>query len=268
MDIWQSILLGFVQGLTEFIPVSSSGHLELVQQIFQFSGENFHLFLEFINLGTLLALLIYFRKRIVRIIKNVITEHSYKLALNILITSIPAGIIGLVLGDIIENNGFFSSLYTVAVAMIVVGLIMIVIDRLPHLSSLKNENSLSPGRALIIGLSQTVALIPGTSRSASTIIAGRLVGLDSESAAEYSFLASIPIMCGVCLKIFLTSTGRDYFAANLGPLLLGNLVAFLVGLLALKFLLGYLKKPKSLQTFGKYRIVLGLLVLGVLLILA
>lgn len=268
MDIWQSILLGFVQGLTEFIPVSSSGHLELVQQIFQFSGENFHLFLEFINLGTLLALLIYFRKRIVRIVKNVVTEHNYKLALNILITSIPAGIIGLVLGDLIENNGFFNSLYTVAVAMTVVGLIMVIIDRLPHLSSLKNENSLSPGRALIIGLSQTFALIPGTSRSASTIIAGRLVGLDSESAAEYSFLASIPIMCGVCLKMFLTSTGRDYFATNLGPLLLGNLVAFLVGLLALKFLLGYLKKPKSLQTFGKYRIVLGLLVLGVLLILA
>lgn len=268
MDIWQSILLGFVQGLTEFIPVSSSGHLELVQQIFQFSGENFHLFLEFINLGTLLALLIYFRKRIVRIIKNVITEHSYKLALNILITSIPAGIIGLVLGDVIENNDFFNSLYTVAIAMTVVGLIMVIIDRLPHLSSLKNENSLSPGRALIIGLSQTFALIPGTSRSASTIIAGRLVGLDSESAAEYSFLASIPIMCGVCLKMFLSSTGRNYFAANFGPLLLGNLVAFLVGLFALKFLLGYLKKPKSLQTFGKYRIVLGLLVLGVLLILA
>ncbi len=268
MDIWQSILLGFVQGLTEFIPVSSSGHLELVQQIFQFSGENFHLFLEFINLGTLLALLIYFRKRIVRIVKNVVTEHSYKLALNILITSIPAGIIGLVLGDVIENNSFFNSLYTVAVAMTVVGLIMVIIDRLPRLSSLKNENSLSPGRALIIGLSQTFALIPGTSRSASTIIAGRLVGLDSESAAEYSFLASIPIMCGVCLKMFLSSTGRSYFATNFGPLLLGNLVAFLVGLFALKFLLGYLKKPKSLQTFGKYRIVLGLLVLGVLLILA
>ena len=106
MNIWQSILLGFVQGLTEFIPVSSSGHLEIAQQIFQFSSENFHLFLEFINLGTLLALLIYFRKRIVRIVKNVVTERNYKLALNILITSIPAGVIGLVLGDIIENNGF------------------------------------------------------------------------------------------------------------------------------------------------------------------
>lgn len=268
MDIWQSILLGFVQGLTEFIPVSSSGHLELVQQIFQFSGENFHLFLEFINLGTLLALLIYFRKRIIQIIKNVITERNYKLALNLLITSIPAGIIGLALGGIIENNSFFSSLFTVSAAMAIVGLIMLVVDYLPHLSSLKNENSLSPVRALIIGLSQTFALIPGTSRSASTIIAGRLVGLNSESAAEYSFLASIPIMCGVCLKILLSSAGREYFFANLRPLLLGNLVAFLVGLFALKFLLQYLKKPGSLRTFGKYRIVLGLLVLGVLLILA
>jgi len=268
MDVWQSILLGFVQGLTEFIPVSSSGHLELVQQIFQFSGENFHLFLEFINLGTLLALLIYFRKRIINIVRNVVTEHNYKLALNLLITSIPAGIIGLILGSFIEQNSFFSSLFTVSIAMVVVGLIMVIIDHLPHLSTLKNENSLSPGRAFIIGLSQTFALIPGTSRSASTIIAGRLVGLDSESAAEYSFLASIPIMCGVCLKIFLSSAGREYFFANLGPLLLGNLVAFLVGLFALKFLLNYLKKPRSLQTFGKYRIVLGLLVLGVMLILA
>lgn len=268
MDIWQSILLGLVQGLTEFIPVSSSGHLELVQQICQFSSENFHLFLEFINLGTLLALLIYFRTRIFGIIKDIFVNKNYKLALNILITSIPAGLIGLILGDFIEQNTFFNSIYTVAIAMALVGLVMILIDRLPHLSKLKDENALTPGRALTIGLLQTFALIPGTSRSASTIIAGRLMGLNSESAAEYSFLASIPIMCGVCLKMFLSSTGRDYFLANLDSLLLGNLVAFLAGLIALKFLLAYLKKPGSLQTFGKYRLVLGLLVLGVMLILA
>ena len=113
MDIFQSILLGFVQGITEFIPVSSSGHLELVQQLFNFSGENFHLFLEFINLGTLLALLIYFRKRIWKIIKDIFVEKNYRLALNILITSIPAGIIGLLISSFIEENSFFSSLYTV-----------------------------------------------------------------------------------------------------------------------------------------------------------
>lgn len=268
MDIFQSILLGFVQGLTEFIPVSSSGHLELVQQLFGFAGENFHLFLEFINLGTLLALLIYFRKRIWKIIKDIFTEKNYKLALNLLITSIPAGIIGLILSGFIEEQSFFSSLYTVCGAMGIVGLVMVAIDHLPHMSKLKDENELTPIRALIIGLLQTFALIPGVSRSGSTIIAGRIVGMDSESSAEYSFLASIPIMAAVCLRMFLSSTGRAYFAANLGPLLLGNLVAFVVGLIALRFLLAYLKKPKSLQSFGKYRIIVACLVIGTMLILA
>lgn len=268
MDIFQSILLGFVQGATEFIPVSSSGHLELIRQLCGFASENFHLFLEFINLGTLLALLIFFRKRIWKIIKNVFVEKNYKLALNLLITSIPAGIIGLILSGFIESNSFFSSLYTICAAMGIVGLIMIIIDRLPHMSHLYSEGGLTPARALIIGLTQTFALIPGVSRSGSTIIAGRLVGLDSKSAAEYSFLASIPLMAAVCLRMFLSSSGREYFSANLGPLLLGNLVAFIVGLIALRFLLKYLKKPKSLQSFGKYRVIVACLVVGTMLILA
>lgn len=185
MDIFQAILLGIVQGLTEFIPVSSSGHLEIVQHIFGFSGENFHLFLEFINLGTLLALLIYFHKRIWKIIKNVFRERNYKLAINIVITSIPAGLAGLLLASWIEDNDFFSSLFTVSIAMGLVGLVMIFIDRIPHMSDLKDENQLTPKRALIIGLSQVLALIPGTSRSGTTIVTGRIVGLNSESAAEY-----------------------------------------------------------------------------------
>lgn len=267
MDSFQAILLGLVQGLTEFIPVSSSGHLELVQQIFSFPAENFHLFLEFINLGTLLALLIFFRKRIYRIIKNIFTERNYKLALNILITSIPAGIIGLLLASFIEESDFFNSIFTVCGAMGIVGLIMVLIDKIPHLKTLKDENHLTPARALAIGLTQVFALIPGVSRSGSTIIAGRIVGLDSESAAEYSFLASIPIMCGVCLKMFLDDGSRTYFGENAGMLLLANAIAFIVGLVALKYLLKYLKKPKSLQTFGKYRIVVSCLVIGVMLIL-
>lgn len=268
MDMLEAILLGLVQGLTEFIPVSSSGHLELIRQIFNFSGDNFHLFLEFVNIGTLLALLVYFRKRIFKIFKNVFRERNYKLALNILITSIPAGVIGLLLSSSIENNGFFSSLYTVCIAMGVVGAIMLAIDKLPHASELASENELTPTRALTIGLAQVFALIPGVSRSGSTIITGRLVGMNSESAAEYSFLASIPIMCGVCLKLFLDGGSREYLLQNFGAVLVSNFVAFLVGMLALKVLLKYLKKPKSLQTFGKYRVILACLVLGVLLILA
>lgn len=268
MNIFEAILLGFIQGITEFIPVSSSGHLEITQHIFNIqSSDNFHLFLEFINLGTLLALLIYFRKRIWRIIKDVFSNRNYKLAINIVITTIPAGLAGLLLSDFIENNGFFSSLITVSIAMGIVGLIMMFIDRLPHMSELKNENHLTPIRALFIGLSQIFALIPGTSRSGTTIITGRLVGLDSESSAEYSFLASIPIMCGVCLKMFLSSTGRNYFAANIGILALSNLIAFIVGLFALHYLLRYLKKPHSLQTFGRYRVIVACLVLGTTLIL-
>ncbi len=268
MNIFEAILLGFIQGITEFIPVSSSGHLELAQHIFNIqSGDNFHLFLEFINLGTLLALLIYFRKRIWRIIKDVFENRNYKLAINIVITSIPAGLAGLLLSDFIENNSFFSSLITVSTAMGIVGLIMIFIDYLPHMSELKNENQLTPIRALFIGLSQIFALIPGTSRSGTTIITGRIVGLDSESSAEYSFLASIPIMCGVCLKMFLSDTGRTYFAQNLGILTLSNTIAFIVGLFALHYLLRYLKKPHSLQTFGRYRVIVSCLVLGTILIL-
>ncbi len=267
MEIFEAILLGFVQGITEFIPVSSSGHLEIVQHIFNFPAENFHYILEFINLGTLLALLIFFRKKIWRIIKDVFTNRNYKFAINLVVTSIPAGIIGLVLSDLIENNAFFSSLITVSIAMGIIGLIMIIIDRLPHLSSLKDETQLTPGRALAIGLAQVVALVPGASRSGTTIIAGRIMGLNSESAAEYSFLASIPIMCGVCLKMFLSESSRNYFMNNLGILALGNLVAFVVGIIVLKYLLRYLKKPGSLQSFGKYRITLALIVLGVMLIL-
>lgn len=267
MDFFQAILLGIVQGLTEFVPVSSSGHLEIVMHIFQMDPNSFHLFLEFVNLGTLLALLIYYHKRIFQIIRNVFKERNYKLAINLIITSIPAGVIGLLLSSLIENNDFFNSLITISIAIGIVGFIMIIIDKLPHMSSLKNENHLTPTRALIIGLTQTFALIPGVSRSGSTIIAGRITGLNSESAAEYSFLASIPIMLGVCFKLFLDESDRIYFAENLNPLFFANLAAFIVGILALQSLLKYLKKPKSLQTFGKYRVVLSLIVLGVTLIL-
>lgn len=267
MDIFQAILLGFVQGITEFIPVSSSGHLELVQHIFNFPAENFHIFMEFINLGTLLALLFYYHEKIWHIIKDVFQSRNYRLAINIIITTIPAGIVGLIFSGFIEDSPFFSSLFTVCIAMGVVGLIMILIDKLPHLSPIKNEDHLTPIRALVIGLCQIFALIPGVSRSGSTIITGRIMGLDSESAADYSFLASIPIMCGVCLKMFLSESSRIYFAENINALFFANLVAFVVGLFALKYLLAYLKKPGSLQSFGKYRITLSCIVLGVLLII-
>ena len=259
MNILESTVLGLVQGITEFIPVSSSGHLEITQRILGAGGraEDFHFFLELINFGTLFALLFYYRQTIWEIMQRVFVKKDYKLALNILITSIPAGIIGLVLSKVIEKLPFFSSLTTIGFAMGFVGLIMIFVNKLPHLSKLKDENELTPGRALMIGLAQTFALIPGVSRSGSTIITGRVMGLDSKSAAKYSFLASLPIMIAVCGKSLLSSSSRAYIASNLGMLLLSNLVAFISGLIALQIVMKYFKKENSIPSFGVYRVILA-----------
>ena len=260
MNILESTVLGLVQGITEFIPVSSSGHLEITQRILGAGGraEDFHFFLELINFGTLFALLFYYRQTIWEILQRVFVKKDYKLALNILITSIPAGIIGLVLSKVIEKMPFFSSLTTIGFAMGFVGLIMIFVNKLPHLSKLKDENELTPGRALAIGLAQTFALIPGVSRSGSTIITGRVMGLDSKSAAKYSFLASLPIMIAVCGKSLLSSSSRAYITSNLGMLLLSNLVAFISGLIALQIVMKYFKKENSIPSFGVYRVILSL----------
>ncbi len=268
MNILESTVLGLVQGITEFIPVSSSGHLEITQRILGAGGraEDFHFFLELINFGTLFALLFYYRQTIWEIMQRVFVKKDYKLALNILITSIPAGIIGLVLSKVIEKMPFFSSLTTIGFAMGFVGLIMIFVNKLPHLSKLKDENELTPGRALVIGLAQTFALIPGVSRSGSTIITGRVMGLDSKSAAKYSFLASLPIMIAVCGKSLLSSSSRAYIASNLGMLLLSNLVAFISGLIALQIVMKYFKKEKSIPSFGVYRVILSLGIFAALLL--
>lgn len=259
-------MLGVTQGLTEFIPVSSSGHLTIVQNILGANGDNFHLFLEFINIGTLLALIIFFRKKIWHILVDVFKRHNFKLAINIIITSIPAGLIGLFAAKFIEETDFFGHIVTTAIAMGLVGIVMIIVDKLPTLSKIQNENSLSKPRAFVIGLAQVLALIPGVSRSGSTIITGRLMGMNSKSAAEYSFLASIPLMCGVVLKTFLSSSDRTYFIENIWSLLLSNLVAFIFGLIALKFVMKYLGKKDALQKFGWYRVVVACLVLIIVLI--
>ena len=268
MNILESTVLGLVQGITEFIPVSSSGHLEITQRILGAGGraEDFHFFLELINFGTLFALLFYYRQTIWEIMQRVFVKKDYKLALNILITSIPAGIIGLVLSKVIEKMPFFSSLTTIGFAMGFVGLIMIFVNKLPHLSKLKDENELTPGRALAIGLAQTFALVPGVSRSGSTIITGRVMGLDSKSAAKYSFLASLPIMIAVCGKSLLSSSSRAYITSNLGMLLLSNLVAFVSGLIALQIVMKYFKKEKSIPSFGIYRVILSLGIFAALLL--
>lgn len=270
MGFLEAIILGLVQGLTEFLPISSSGHLEITQYLLggvNGRADDFHLFLEFINFGTLLALIIFYRHRIAKLLGDIFKRHHYHLAINLALTSIPAGLIGLLLSDFIESQPFFSSIFTIAIAMGVVGILMIFIDHLPHLSRVKDGEALSHPRALGIGLAQTFALIPGVSRSGSTIIAGRIFGLKNHPAAEYSFMASIPLMLAVCAKSLLSSTSRAYISANFAPLLLSNLVAFISGFIALRFAMQYFKKDNSLQSFGYYRVILACFVLAISLII-
>ncbi len=261
MTIAESIILGLIQGLTEFIPISSSGHLVIAQYFM--SGASDHLFLEWINIGTLLALLVYFWPKIIEIIKDITVRHRYRLLRNILLTSIPAGVVGYLSSGMIESNPLFGSVIVVAVMSAIVGVVMIVLEKLPKASALKNGEALSIPRALVIGFAQMLALIPGTSRSGATIIAGRLSGLSAKEAAEYSFLASLPIMLGVTVKVVLHD--HAYFASHIDTLLIGNLVAFISGLFAVRFLMKYLANH-SLAVFGWYRVALSGVIVAILLL--
>ncbi len=254
VNVIETVVLGLLQGLTEFIPVSSSGHLVIAQQFF--SGASDHLFLEFINIGTLLALVIYFRKKIQLICRDIVVKRNMRLLRNILITSLPAGVVGYFLADFIASEAFFGSLVVVTVTLAVVGFVMVMLEKLPKASPLKDGEQLSKKRSLFVGLAQMSALVPGVSRSGSTIIAGRLAGLSPASAAEYSFLASLPIMIAVTLKVFIREGDREYFMQNLPVLLLSNTVALIAGIFAIGFLMNYLSKH-SLAVFGWYRISLA-----------
>lgn len=260
-DWLQSILLGLIQGLTEFIPISSSGHLVIAQTFL--SGASDHLFLEFINIGTMLALLVFFRKRIWKIIVDVFKNKNYKLARNIIITAVPAGLVGFMLSDFIGSAAFFNSAVVVVFTLAIVGILLVVLEKLPKKDAVADGEDLPWGRALVIGFVQVLALIPGTSRSGSTIIAGRLMGLSAAGAAEYSFLASLPIMMGVTLKVLISDT--DYLIANASTLLISNAAAFISGLLAVGFLMQYLSRH-SLAVFGWYRIALAIALAVVLLL--
>lgn len=266
MSIFIAAILGLIQGLTEFIPVSSSGHLELVGHLLDARTADFHLLLEVINFGTLLVLLIYYRKRIAKILKDVFIKKNYKLALNIILTCIPAGLMGLLLSDFIESVPFFSSLWTIAATLAIVGLIMIFADKLPHAKPKKSEESLEKKHALSIGFAQVFALIPGVSRSGSTILAGKFCGLNNKSAADYSFLVSIPLMCAVCLKTLVSSTTRGFIFANLPIVLISNLVAFVAGLLVIKPIMNFFKHDDSVKIFGIYRLCIAVVLAFCLLI--
>lgn len=263
MTIIDAIILGIIQGLTEFIPVSSSGHLVIAQTLL--TGQADHLFIQALDFGTLAALIIYFFPKLVDLFKKVFVEKDYRLARNIILTCIPAGILGLILADFIQKSSVLLNPLTVSIMLALVGVLMVVVDKLPKKSARATGADLSPRRALIVGVAQAFALIPGVSRSGSTILASRIMGLSPKAAAEYSFMVSIPIMLGLVAKLLLKPADRAYMLANLDVIIVANIAAFVAGMLAIHFLLRYLSKH-GLALFGWYRIALAAVVITVLLL--
>lgn len=262
MNILEGLILGAIQGVTEFIPVSSSGHLVIAEHFLGMQPSP--IFDSLVNLGTFLALLIFFRKRLWDIAVRVFKYKDFRLLRNIIISAVPVVVVGLALKKIIESAAVQSA-WVVAATLIILGIVMLIIDRLPTASKVRGSEELSAKRAGWIGLAQTLALIPGMSRSGSTIIAGRLAGLNYEHAAEYSFLLSIPVMFGVVLLGFIGHDEQIFIQQNFVVWALSNITAFVFGMIAIKFMLQYLKKG-NLTGFGVYRIALAAVVIITMLI--
>jgi undecaprenyl-diphosphatase len=257
MGIFESIIMGLVQGLTEFIPVSSSGHLVLAGEMFGHKAD--HLFIQALDFGTLAALVIFFWPKLVDLVNKIFVQRDLRLLRNMILTVLPVGVIGLIVSKAIESSTIDPIIVSAMLGL--VGLVMILLEKLPKLSDKKDGTSLTVGRATSIGLAQVLALIPGVSRSGSTIIASRIAGLKPRQAAEYSFMVSIPIMFGLVLKLVVSN--HDYIIANWQSLLIGNIAAFVAGILAVKFMIGYLSNH-SLTVFGWYRIAVATIFLALI----
>lgn len=261
MTIIEAAISGVVQGLTEFLPVSSSGHLVLLSKLFG-EGENTLLFDVALHAGTLLALLIYFHKDIVLLARALVVRSAHtRVAWLLAAATIPAVISGVVLQSFAEDT--FRSAVLVGCNLIFVGLLMFVAERVARQQTKKLE-TVSPKQALIMGVAQALAVIPGVSRSGSTITAGLFMGLDRVTATRFSFLLGVPIIFGALIKV-LSDGGTEAFSNQMSIFIVGVFAAFVSGLLAIRFMLRYLAKH-SLAVFAYYRIALGILVLLVVLL--
>lgn len=264
LEILKVIIIGIVEGITEWLPISSTGHMILVDELIKLNAsEEFKsMFMVVIQLGAILAVVVlYFRKlnpfsRGKSLKMRYLTIELWK---KIIVACLPAAMLGVLIDDWLDAhlyNGFI-----VAMALIVYGVLFILIENSnkKRVDSITKVYSIDYQTALFIGAFQVLALIPGTSRSGATIIGGMILGASRSVAAEFSFFLSIPIMFGASL-LKLVKFGFHYSMAEIVYLLLGMMVAFLVSIFSISFLLNWIKK-NDFKFFGYYRIVLGLIVL-------
>lgn len=264
IEVLKAALLGLVQGITEWLPISSTGHMLLLDEFLrlQVSESFMGMFVVVIQLGSALALLLYYFNKL-----NPFASYKSKrekretieLWFKVLIASVPAGIMGLLFNDIVE--AFLGGFLTIAIMLIVYGLLFIVIEvfNKKRFSVFKSTEALSYKTAALMGAFQVLALIPGTSRSGSTILGGILLGCSRALAAEFSFLMAIPVMFGASF-LKLLKFGLKFSLNEWVILLTGMAVAFLASLLTVRTLLDFIKR-NSFKVFGYYRIILGIVVL-------
>lgn len=264
-DIIKTLFLGIIQGITEWLPISSTGHLILFNSIWSMSmaPEVFEVFKVVIQFGSILAVLFLYFNKLNPWAKGknaAKQKETFRLWVNVIIGCIPAGIVGILLDDIIE--GYLSAEFVIAITLIAYGIIFILMSKHPKTPTIKTLNQLTPKDSLKIGCYQCLALIPGTSRSGATILGGLQTGCSRYVASEFSFFIAIPVMAGASLlkivKFFIK--GNLFTFGQVFLILLGTVVSFIVSLVAIRALLNYVRNH-DFSVFGWYRIVLGILVL-------
>ena len=269
LELLKAILFGIVEGITEWLPISSTGHMILLDEFIHLgvSAEFYKLFEVVIQLGAILAVIILYFKTIwpFRNDNGSITLDRSTLDLwgKIIVACLPAAVIGILFNDWMEDHFFTPEV--VAITLILYGVLFILIEsRNIGTGQVKDVHDISYKKALQVGIFQLLSLVPGTSRSGSTIIGGLLIGLERSVAAEFTFYLAIPVMIGASLlKLvkYILKVGFVFNGSELLILAVGCVVAFIVSILVIRFLMAYIKKH-DFTVFGYYRIVLGLMVLG------
>ena len=272
-DILRSVVYGIIEGITEWLPISSTGHMILAEQVlkFSFSDAFMEMFRVVIQLGAILAVVVLYFKKLWPFCGDNGRDSGFarhfrwpviKLWCKIIVACLPAAVLGLLLDDWMDAH-FYNSV-VVAVMLIVYGIAFILVERRPRVPTTTKLSRITYQQALIIGMWQVLALIPGTSRSGATILGGLLCGLSRGAASQFTFFLAIPVMAGASgLKLVkFVAKGGAFAAPEVAALLVGCVVAFVVSLLAIRFLMDYVKKH-TFTAFGWYRIALGIVVLGI-----
>lgn len=255
MGYIQAIILAIIEGLTEYLPVSSTGHMVIASSFMHIAGDDFtKLFTIVIQLGAIMSVVVLYWKRFFQ---------SVDFYLKLLVAFIPAVVLGLLLNDVID--ALLESAVTVAISLIIGGFILLKVDDWFKANEIEDENNptahthISYATALKIGFFQCLAMVPGTSRSGASIVGGMTQKINRKTAAEFSFFLAVPTMFGATAKksYDFYKAGFEITAEQINYLILGNVIAFVVGLVAIKSFIDFLSK-KGFKLFGYYRIIFGI----------